>query len=1006
MRKITGIGQKSVRLNIFICFIFAVSFFSGAGKVGAAVIDYRFDNWTTDDGLPQNSVLAVTQTRDGYLWLATFDGLVRFDGVRFTIFDKSNTPAVVGNRFTCLLEDRDGTLWAGSEFGGLIHYQNNTFERFDLSNGNAETTVRDIQQTTDGDLIAATDTEVFRRHGANDFEPFAPDGDPQKQRVLWSKSGAKWTIEPGGVSEERDGKTTYYRFSTGKIQYGSALYEDRERGLWFGAKDRFYRLRNGLIEQFDQAGNRRTIENAALTFLNYAFYEAADGTIYAGGEDGLTIFDANGGARHLTESDGLPTKYLRSIEGDREGNIWLGTLNRGIIRMNRKIISTFSTANGLLDNNINPIFADRAGQVWVGSKLLEKISGNQITHYEPDQLNHHDLPQAISEDHAGRIWLGFNEGTGYLERDKFTDLTDFFGKYTVNVIREDAAGRMWFGTDTGLIEFTGGVKTVYGVPDGLPNGNIKDIYIAENGTLWLASYGGLIRFENGVFTAYTERDGLSGNLVRTLTGEPDGTLWIGTYGGGLMRFKNGKFTAYTTSDGLFNNGVFRILDDGAGNFWMSSNRGIYRVAKQQLNDFADGKIASITSVAYGRQDGMLSTECNGGRQPAGARTADGRLWFPTQGGVVVVNPQEIVLNAQPPPVVIETIKIDNRPVEIMGDGITLSPNQASLEIGYTGLSLIKSEQVNFRYRLENLETDWTEARNRRSAYYSYLPPGDYVFTVIAANADGVWNDTGKSLRVRVIAPFYRTWWFLILIILLVAGAVYLFYRWRVANLEKKQAAQRFFSQQLIESQERERQRIAGELHDGLSQSLVIIKNRAMMSLSERENSAYVFEQIEEIVEAAGESLAEVRVIANNLRPFQIDRLGLTKAIEALVRKANSARLDVAAQLDNIDGVFEKSSEINLYRIVQESLNNIIKHSEATEARIIIRRTAGYIEVKIKDDGKGFDANAPLNNQSANGTGFGITGIYERARMFGATPVIESSAGTGTTIRLKISGAFG
>lgn len=398
---------------------------------------------------------------------------------------------------------------------------------------------------------------------------------------------------------------------------------------------------------------------------------------------------------------------------------------------------------------------------------------------------------------------------------------------------------------------------------------------------------------------------------------------------------------------------------------------------------------------------MLSTECNGGRQPAGTKTRDGRLLFPTQQGVVVVAPEAVPFNSQPPPVLIEKIKIDNREVD-WRDRVNLQPGQSSVEIDYTGLSLIKSEQVRFKYKLEGLDADWTDAGTRRSVFYSYLPPGDYNFRVVAANSDGVWNTEGKLIGISVVPPFYRTWWFYGLAGFSLVGLAFLIYRRRVSQLQREKQAQQDLSRRLIESQEAERKRIAGELHDSLSQNLVIIKNRAMMSLSDRENTDYAFEQIEEIADAAGESLAEVREIAHNLRLFQIDRLGLTKAIEALARKANSPVLCVEARLDKIDGALSPASEINLYRIVQESLNNIIKHSRATVAKVSIERTEDSIQITIEDNGRGFDTNSAETNESANGSGFGLIGINERARILGASLTIESKPENGTKIFLRIS----
>lgn len=432
---------------------------------------------------------------------------------------------------------------------------------------------------------------------------------------------------------------------------------------------------------------------------------------------------------------------------------------------------------------------------------------------------------------------------------------------------------------------------------------------------------------------------------------------------------------------------------------MSSNRGIYRTSRQQLNDFAEGRIPAIICTAYGKPDGMLNNECNGGRQPSALQTPDGHLWFPTQDGVVVIDPEAVPFNPQPPPVLIESVVLDHVHIGF-ADGVHIKPGQADLEIAYTGLSYTKPQQVRFRYRLVGQDGDWVDAGTRRTAYYPYLPPGRYTFQVIAANSDGVWNLEGASMQIAVLPPFYQTWWFITLAALVFAGLGLMAYSRRVRQLKRARAAQEAFSRRLIESQEAERQRLAAELHDGLGQSLVIIKNRALHGVEMRDGGL-AFEQMEEIADSAGQALFEVREIAHNLRPFQIDRLGLTKAIGAMVARADRANgVRFAADVEAIDGLLSPEFEINFYRIIQESINNVIKHSRATEACVTVRRTAQGIDLTIEDNGCGFDPAAARPSEPGQG-GFGLTGLVERARILGSTPQIDSTPGRGTRIRLHL-----
>ena len=432
---------------------------------------------------------------------------------------------------------------------------------------------------------------------------------------------------------------------------------------------------------------------------------------------------------------------------------------------------------------------------------------------------------------------------------------------------------------------------------------------------------------------------------------------------------------------------------------MSSNRGIFRISRDQLESFAAGKIRQLTNAHYGKEDGLLHTECNGGQQPAGIRTRDGKLWFPTQGGVAVIDPGEIESNPRPPAVVIEEVNIDRERARL-NSALRKEPGQENLEVRYTGLSFINPEQVTFKYRMEGLDADWVEAGTRRAAHYAHLPPGSYTFRVIASNSDGVWNNDGAALQVVVVPPFWRTWWFTAIAGLSLLGIAYAFYRIRLSHLRKAHAEQRAFSQQLIELQEGERKRIAAGLHDSLGQNLLIIKNRALLALQTPPGDG-ARDQLEEISGITSETLDEVREIAYGLHPYQLDRLGLTKAVQAMLRKvAAASEIDFSIEVDNIDGLFPKESEINIYPIMQEGVNNIVKHSEARSARVEVKRYARGVQISVADDGRGFSSEGVASN-SAPRSGFGLVGISERARMLGGKQTIRSTPGKGTTLTVRL-----
>jgi signal transduction histidine kinase/streptogramin lyase len=706
------------------------------------------------------------------------------------------------------------------------------------------------------------------------------------------------------------------------------------------------------------------------------------------------------------KSSGLPTTvpFTHFLE-DKEGNIWLGTEGSGLYQLQQQSIDVYSKAQGLADQNIFPVYQDRSGAICMGAwqSGLSCFRDGQFKNYTTAQGLPGRLVSALGGDRDGNLWVATQNSNLAIFRDgRFHKASlPLPDRAVVQAILQDRGGTMWIGTTNGLVAYRDGPSRTLTAQDGLAANDVKVIIQSASGDLWVGGYGGITQIHNGQLTHWSERDGLPSDNIRTLYEDRDGVIWIGTYDGGLGRFKDGKFTRYTERDGLFSNGVFQILEDARGNLWMSCNRGIYRVNKQELNAFAQGKRAKITSVAYGEADGMLNVECNGGMWPAGIKAADGKLWFPTQDGVAVVDPATVRINPQPPPVVIEAALVDGAPTPIQGL-LKVPPHKENLEIQYTALSFIHSDQIRFRYKLEGLDSDWIDAGSRRTAYYSHLPPGKYEFHVIADNSDGVWNDVGQRLAVTVQAPFYRTWWFIALEALAVAALIALAVLYRLAQLQRAQAMQKAFSQQLIASQESERQRIASELHDSLGQRLVVINNLALFAMRSQGKSTPAGEEptaMEEINAEAVLAIQETREISYNLRPFQLDRLGLTKAVEGLVRTVSSASgIHITSKVDNIDDAFPKDQRINFYRIVQESLNNIMKHSQATEAEVRVTRDGKQITLSIRDNGLGFN---PATRPSKGGkSGFGLTGMQERADLLRGEFHLHSAPGQGTVMTVE------
>ncbi len=1027
--------MTSLSKKLLLCFCLCFGFFEARAQ-------YRFDHWTADDGLPQNSVYGIVQTRDGYLWLATVDGLARFDGVRFTIFNKSNSPGIVNNRFVSLFETAGGDLWAGTEESGVVRFSGGRFEHFDAGAGIPRGVYLIVADADDDGAIFLDNTHQMIRFRDRKFSPFearsnfspparAARSSSVKIICRSSNSENKFFSEcfinggwinfslADGSSKEKFLSAAQAVNSDGspQVKFVSAAQEANGIVWLITADGRVARAENGRITGiFDERDGLPKSPLYFMTGWQLGFVaKDADGSLW--------LVDLPSMRRELLlKKAAVPPPLERteiiSTYQDGEGNLWFGTLRDGLFRARKQIITAYSEADGISVKNIYPIYEDHAGTIWIGTTSgLFKYENGTFALIESTKDFH---ISAIGEDAAGRILVS-GGGTLYIqennqfvpfERGKILDVGFI---YAIHADRENA---LWIGGGNGLRRFKDGVLTSFTTADGLAGNDVKVIIEARAGGLWIGTYDGLSHYKDGKFTSWREADGLPSRTARSLYEDADGTLWIGSYDGGLARFKDGKFTRYNTKTGLPNDGAFQILEDDNRHFWISSNRGIYSVAKDKLNEFADGRRQNVTAVAYGKSDGMLNAECNGGRSPAGIRARDGRLWFPTQDGVAVINPQNIKTNSQPPPVVIETVRIDNElseppaiaggstvaenpPATAGGSDITINSNQQNFEISYTALSFINSENLRFKYRLEGLDDEWIDAGTRRLAYFSHVPPGEFTFRVIAANSNNVWNEQGATLKIVVLPPFYRTWWFAMLTVFGIGAVVYLLVRRRFNQLEKERLAQADFSRRLINAHETERRRVAGELHDSIGQSLAMIKNSAVFGGKTVSSVADAKEHLAEISGASAQAISEVREIAYNLRPFMLDRLGLTKAIGSLLNKiADNSALKINSEIENIDEVFEREGELSIYRIIQECLNNVMKHSEASEVKVKITKSERGVLIKISDNGKGFDIKKRQNKKDGR-EGFGLFGMTERVRILGGTFEANSAIGEGTTVKVEI-----
>lgn len=747
---------------------------------------YGLDIW--QDGLPQQAVLSIVQTPDGYLWIGTYEGLVRFNGVNFTVFDRRNTPQLKSNAIWTLLATPDGTLWIGTLGGGLVSYRDGQFSAFTKQDG------------LPSDIIYA---------------------------VIAAPDGTLWIGAEGGIAAlTPDGK--FQTYSTGLVHFTvRSLCLDRIGTLWVGTEGYgVMHLRDGKFERFaaDILGN--TI---------YSILETRDGSVWLA-DYGSSLAQWNGRNFRLYKPEhGLPSKLVWALYEDRSGVLWIGFDGGGFARMRQGRFETFSTKQGLSQGFVRSIYEDHEGSLWLGtSGGLNRLRDTKVTVFSTAQGLSYDVVRSICAT-ADRIWFGTDGGgVTALMPDGSTEVFNVAnGRLPNDFVRSvypSRRGGVWVGTNGGgLVLITPKGTTVYDTRRGLSSDNVYALAEDNEGTLWIGTYGGGLDrlLPDDSLKVYTTEDGLSQNTVRCLISDGEGGVWVGTNGGGLSRLRkdgtwqvwkredglasdvvlalyqeadrvwigtdtglsllrDGKLHTITTQQGLFEDKIFQILPDADGNFWMSCNKGIFHVPLRELHEVMDGKRFRVTSVAYGKAEGMKTPQCNGASWPAGWATSDGTLWFPTNKGAVSVEPHRIYFNSVPPPVHIEHIRLEGELLDFKSTP-ELVRNSGAFEVHYAALSYRVPEYVRFRYILEGYDQKWTEAGTRREAFYTNLPAGDYVFRVQASNDDGVWNEVGASFAFRLLPPLWQRWWAIAIYLMASVGIIYGGVRWQLRNLELRAA---------------------------------------------------------------------------------------------------------------------------------------------------------------------------------------------------------------------------
>jgi signal transduction histidine kinase/ligand-binding sensor domain-containing protein/CheY-like chemotaxis protein len=784
-----------------------------------ALTQYGRDSYTTAQGLPQNSVLSLVQTRDGYLWLATYEGLVRFDGVRFTVFDKQNTPELTASWVTALFEDARGSLWVGT-VDGLVERREGSFARHRLPNDSVAAITGDASGAV---WVGTAGGGVIRMKGGEVTAFTAKEGLPGE--VVTSVYAAKdgWLYvgtSDGGLGRIKEGAIEKLGKEAG---YPTAavlkMLEEPGGALWIATRgEGLFRRKDGAVKVFTSADGLPSEVVSDLLIDR-------DGSLFAGTSKGLARREGDRFAAP-PKRDGAQQVDARVLLEDAEGSLWIGTEMAGMQRLKDGSFTTYSAEEGLPSDMVRSIYEDSAGSIWIateGGGLAELAGGRVARRYTAEDKIGGDAVWGLFEDSEKTLWVGtFGGDLGRRRGGEFQVITRADG-LPVDLVSSFAEheGALWLGSD-GLIRYKDGVFLAWGPERGVPKSRINCLLEDSKKTLWVctASHGlGAIKTEREPIQFYTSKDGLAGDNAVAVTEDKDGVLWIAT-SGGLSRMKGGSLASFTRQQGLYDGAIHQVLvgDDGA--LWMSTNKGIFSVKKADIEAYEAKKIERIPSRSFGVADGMKNTECNGGTQPAGWKTRDGRLWFPTIAGAAVIDPKRIRRNLRPPPVYVESVVIDHVPHRA-GEALEIAAGSKNLEIHYTALSLVNPSRVAFKYRLEGYDTEWNDAGPRRSAYYTNLPPGKYRFRVIASNDDGVWNEAGAGLSFYLRPRFYQTSAFLVLCVL--AGSLVLggAYRARVSYLKRRAKELLQHNAELAEAlaAAREAARLKGEFVANMSHEL-------------------------------------------------------------------------------------------------------------------------------------------------------------------------------------------
>jgi signal transduction histidine kinase/ligand-binding sensor domain-containing protein len=1043
---------------VAICALFFFTILS-AFCSSAKTADYLIDLWTSDSGLPDSSVTAIAQTPDGYLWIGTYNGLARFDGVRFVNFDPFNTPELKHARVDGLFVDAQGTLWINTRDGSMTAWRNGVFTH-EWQGGQVSAVFSRPNQIffalLYGQLICRTGN--LEAHGEWQSLPLA--GTTTGNFFRQDRAGVFWYLTRDGALERIIGTNSEPVSSQAYLsgERANCLTADGGGRIWVGTEKRILLWRGDHFEDQTPTNGEPVVNTLfiACTISN-GCWVVADGKVRKGVDrrwvaeadwwqdlsqvmnmasslgayndqdggvwfrqfgSGLFHAKPDGSMHRISAADGLPDDRVRCWFQDREGNVWVGVDRGGLVRLREKRFRLIGTAEGLSIPAVSTVCEDGDSNIWIGTfgGGLNRWRDGALTRLNLSEGSRKDSFFSAYPDTQGRVWLSAGqENLFVLETNRISKTTT--NVHGIKVILVDHQGQAWMGLQNGLTCLANGVVNNFGPWNGFERKDVRALAEDQQGNIWIGTGGGgLYKFADGQFTLYQVNDSLGNQGIWSLLPDADGTLWVGTFRGGLLRFKNGKFTRYTVRDGLPNDIICQILDDGLGKLWLGSHKGIFYVPKDSLKDFDEGKIQSLPCLAYGLYDGLPTLECSGNYQPSCWRGHDGTLWFATVKGLVSVRPDEVTVNRLAPPVVIEDIFVDGKSFEkemrqteknarpsagASSSSLQIPPGKHQFDFHYTALSFAAPDKVRFRYKLEGLDNGWVEADGKRSAHYGPLRPGEYRFQVIACNNDGIWNETGSAIKLKVLPYFWETLWFDVLIIVITVAAIFGAVRSAVTRKLQRKLEQ-LRQQRAIE---RERERIARDIHDDLGAGLTQIKLQS--ALAQRATHEQTPMHLAQISETAHELVGAMDEIVWAINPENDTLDGLVTYVgnffqEYVTLAGLRCRLDLPAQPPS----FVLSAELrhNLFLAVKEALNNAIKHAAATEVSLQLKTQPSGFSFVIKDNGHGFVPGAseiPSAESGRISSGHGLHNLAGRLEKIGGTCTIRSEPGKGTEVELTV-----